>query len=104
MHTVPSRLIIGQYRPLEGEGESNAVIYIRNGGPFQSALTLDGQGFMRAARPSSVADFKNKAEVDAVYPDAVQRAVCDARSLAPADLAEADAVFDIAEVPEWSFQ
>jgi hypothetical protein len=73
MHTVPSRLIIGQYRPLEGEGESNAVIYIRNGRPFQSALTLDGQGFMRAARPRSVADFKNKAEVDAVNPDAVQR-------------------------------
>jgi hypothetical protein len=31
-------------------------------------------------------------------------AVCDARSLASTDLAEADAVFDIAEVPEWSFE
>jgi hypothetical protein len=37
-------------------------------------------------------------------PQDVPLAVCDARSLAVADLVEADAVFDIRGVPEWSFE
>jgi hypothetical protein len=36
-------------------------------------------------------------------PQDVPLAVCDARSLAPADLIEADAVFDEPDKPEWSF-
>ena len=36
-------------------------------------------------------------------PQDVPLAVCDARSLAPQDLVEADAVFDSATAPEWSF-
>jgi hypothetical protein len=37
-------------------------------------------------------------------PQDIPLAVCDARSLAPGDLVEADAVFDVAGVPEWSFE
>lgn len=36
-------------------------------------------------------------------PQDVPLAVCDARSVAPADLMEADAIFDEAGKPEWSF-
>ena len=36
-------------------------------------------------------------------PQDVPLAICDAHSVAPADLAEADAVFDAPGVPEWSF-
>jgi hypothetical protein len=34
----------------------------------------------------------------------VPLAVCDARSLAPADIMPADAIFDAPGVPEWSFE
>jgi len=37
-------------------------------------------------------------------PQDVPLAVCDSRSVAPADLVEADAVFDVAGAPEWSFE
>lgn len=37
-------------------------------------------------------------------PQDVPLAVCDARSLAPDDLVEADAVFDMPGQPEWSFE
>jgi hypothetical protein len=37
-------------------------------------------------------------------PQDVPLAVCDARSLSPEDLAEADAVFDLPGAPEWSFE
>jgi hypothetical protein len=37
-------------------------------------------------------------------PQDVPLAVCDARSLSPEDLAEADAVFDAPGAPEWSFE
>ncbi len=39
-----------------------------------------------------------------VPPQDVPLAVCDARTLAPADLMEADAVFDVTGRPEWSFE
>jgi hypothetical protein len=37
-------------------------------------------------------------------PQDVPLAVCDARSLSPEDLVPADAVFDVKEGPEWSFE
>jgi hypothetical protein len=37
-------------------------------------------------------------------PQDVPLAVCDARSLAPEDLMEADAIFDVPGKPEWSFE
>jgi len=37
-------------------------------------------------------------------PQDVPLAVCDARTLAPGDLLEADAVFDVPGKPEWSFE
>jgi hypothetical protein len=37
-------------------------------------------------------------------PQDVPLAVCDARSLSPADLMEADAIFDVPGKPEWSFE
>ena len=37
-------------------------------------------------------------------PQDVPLAVCDARSLAPEDLVEADAIFDVPGKPEWSFE
>jgi hypothetical protein len=37
-------------------------------------------------------------------PQDVPLAVCDARSLSPSDLVEADAVFDVPGKPEWSFE
>lgn len=37
-------------------------------------------------------------------PQDIPLAVCDARSIAVADLMEADAVFDVAGSPEWSFE
>jgi len=37
-------------------------------------------------------------------PQDVPLAICDARSIALADLMEADAVFDVAGTPEWSFE
>jgi hypothetical protein len=37
-------------------------------------------------------------------PQDVPLAVCDARSLAPEDLVPADAVFDVPDRPEWSFE
>jgi hypothetical protein len=37
-------------------------------------------------------------------PQDVPLAVCDARTLRPEDLVEADAVFDVREGPEWSFE
>lgn len=37
-------------------------------------------------------------------PQDVPLAVCDARSVQPEDLVEADAVFDTADPPEWSFE
>jgi len=37
-------------------------------------------------------------------PQDVPLAVCDARTLSPADLVEADAVFDVPGKPEWSFE
>jgi hypothetical protein len=37
-------------------------------------------------------------------PQDVPLALCDARSVAPADLVPADAVFDLADAPHWSFE
>jgi len=37
-------------------------------------------------------------------PQDVPLAVCDARTLSPQDLVEADAVFDVPDRPEWSFE
>jgi len=37
-------------------------------------------------------------------PQDVPLAVCDARSLSPGDLVPADAVFDVSDQPEWSFE
>jgi hypothetical protein len=37
-------------------------------------------------------------------PQDVPLAVCDSRSIAPADLVAADAIFDVAGAPEWSFE
>jgi hypothetical protein len=64
-----AELNTGRYQPYN--------VTIRNGRACQSTLTLDGQGFVLAHRPSSVADFKNKTELDAVYPGEVQRIVRD---------------------------
>jgi hypothetical protein len=37
-------------------------------------------------------------------PQDIPLTVCDARSVAPADLICADAIFDVADKPEWSFE
>jgi hypothetical protein len=52
-------------------------VLIRNARPFQDVLNLNHHGFMLARWPSAVADFRNKADVDAVYPREVERAVKD---------------------------
>jgi hypothetical protein len=58
-------------------------VWIRNARPVQDRLNLDHQGFVLARRPSKVADFKNKAELDRVYRAEVER---DVKELTGADL------------------
>jgi hypothetical protein len=59
------------------------TIFIRNGRPVQSTLSLDTQGFVLAKQPSLVSDFRDKRMVDAVYPAEVERIV---KALTGADL------------------
>ena len=42
-------------------------VMIRNGRPVQNQFTLDTHGFTLARRPSRIADFTDKAAVDAAY-------------------------------------
>ena len=51
------------------------TVFIRNGRPVQGALGLNAQGFVLAKQPSLVSNFRDKAEVDAVYPAEVERIV-----------------------------
>lgn len=59
------------------------TVFIRNGRPVQGALGLDTQGFVLATQPSLVTNFKDKSEVDALYPAEVERIV---KTLTGADL------------------
>ena len=59
------------------------TVFIGNGRPVQDSLGLDTQGFVLARHPSLVINFKDKTEVDAVYPAEVERMV---KSLTGADL------------------
>jgi hypothetical protein len=59
------------------------IVRIRNGRPVQDALGLDTQGFVLAEQPSLVRNFRDKAEVDAVYFGEVERIV---KALTGADL------------------
>jgi hypothetical protein len=59
------------------------TIFIRNGRAVQDAPGLDTQGFVLARQPSLVTDFKDKTELDAVYPGEVERIV---KALTGADL------------------
>jgi len=53
----------GQYEPHR--------VLIRNGRPLQETFTLDRHGFVIARRPTQIADFTDKAEVDARCPGEV---------------------------------
>ena len=64
----------GQYEPHE--------VLIRNGRPLQGQFTLDEHGFVLAREPTQIADFKDRAQVDARYPLEVERIV---RALTGAD-------------------
>jgi hypothetical protein len=59
------------------------TVFIRNGRPVQDALGLDTQGFVIGMQPSLVTNFRDKTEVEAVYPAEVERIV---RTLTGADL------------------
>ncbi|HXA92069.1 MAG TPA: CmcJ/NvfI family oxidoreductase [Steroidobacteraceae bacterium] len=69
--------------------ESNTGLYephrvlVRNGRPLQAEFSLDVQGFVLDRHSSSVADFRDKAQVDARYPAEVEQIV---RRLTGADL------------------
>jgi hypothetical protein len=65
--------------------------------------------FAERARPRNAAPLRRFAHynvwrVISPPPQDVPLAVCDARTLAPADLVPADAVFDVTGKPEWSFE
>jgi hypothetical protein len=62
-----AELNTGRYAPHQ--------VLIRNGRSVQSALGLDSQGFVLAEHPSLVTDFRDKSQVDAVYPAEVERIV-----------------------------
>jgi hypothetical protein len=62
-----AELNTGRYAP--------QTVFIRNGRPVQSALGLDTHGFVISKQPSVVVDFRDKAQVDAVYCDEVARIV-----------------------------
>jgi hypothetical protein len=51
------------------------TVFIRNGRPVQSALGLDSHGFVISRQPSLVTDFRDKAQVAAVYCAEVERIV-----------------------------
>jgi len=55
-------------------------------------------------RPIRRAAHYNAWRVLTPPPQDVPLAVCDARSLSPADLVPADAIFDSKDAPEWSFE
>jgi hypothetical protein len=57
-----------------------------------------------AGRPVRRFAHYNVWRVLSAPPQDVPLAVCDARSLAPEDLMEADAIFDVPGKPEWSFE
>jgi hypothetical protein len=59
------------------------TVFIRNGRPLQASLGLDTQGFVLAQQPSLVTNFRDKAEIDAVYSAEVERIV---KALTGADL------------------
>ncbi len=65
-------------------------------------------GFARRAAPAGRAQARfvhyNVWRVISVPPQDVPLAVCDARSVQPADLILADAIFDSPGQPEWSFE
>jgi len=69
-----AELNTGEYRPQQ--------VIIRNARPHQAELTLDGQGFVLARRPTSVGDFTDREQITAVYPGEVGRIV---RELTGAD-------------------
>lgn len=50
-------------------------VTIRDGRLIKDRITLDTHGFALAERPSAVADFDDKAEVDRLYPDEVAESV-----------------------------
>ena len=51
------------------------TVTIRDGRPIKARFGLDTHGFVLAERPSAVADFNDKAEVDRLYPDKVAESV-----------------------------
>jgi hypothetical protein len=59
------------------------TVFVRNGRPVQGVLGLDTQGFVLGKQPSLVTNFRDKSEVDAVYPAEVERSV---KTLTGADL------------------
>jgi hypothetical protein len=50
-------------------------VFIRNGRPVQSGFSLDSHGFVLAGDTSAVADFHDRAEVDARYAREVEETV-----------------------------
>jgi hypothetical protein len=58
----------------------------------------------QATRPARRSVHFNVWRVLSPPPQDVPLAVCDARSLAAADLVKADAIFDVTDRPEWSFE
>src|SRR5580698_10332729 len=59
------------------------TVFIGNARTVQGAMSLDTHGFVLALQPSRVANFKDKTEVDALYPAEVERIV---KALTGADL------------------
>jgi hypothetical protein len=51
------------------------TVKVRDARPDKRRFGLDSHGFVLAERPSAVADFTDKAEVDRLYPDEVAQSV-----------------------------
>jgi len=78
-------------------------IHIDCSNPTALAFAKRSRPPQRAERIRRFAHY-NVWRVFSKPPQDVPLAVCDARSVAPEDLVPADAIFDVADQPEWSFE
>ncbi len=112
--TGADRVVVGAGGVLRfGESSAEAAAY-NNSSPARfihiDASAATSKGFAERSRPKDVdrpirryAHY-NVWRVLTPPPQDIPLAVCDARTLKPEDLIEADAIFDVTDRPEWSFE
>jgi hypothetical protein len=103
---APGVLRFGEKSPEAGKHNNSMparFIHIDVSDATARQFATRSQPLESGRRPSRFAHY-NVWRALSPPPQDIPLTVCDARTLSAADLVEADAVFDVAGVPEWSFE